>query len=348
MAILSNAQGLLFTAFWTEQTKVEAASTTTTTTLKGWFGSQQMGQTKAMITDAVVSNRGVVTHTVGDAMLCSFADPKSALKAAAAIQSRVTKSANPGSGMVVKARIGVAYGQVRVIAGKVSGDAVNAAGILMEKCSPGEVLVDQALVTAIGGARDLALEPHGNVDGIAAFRMTAFGSAADDTTRMAAMARGPAPAPSAPAPAAAAPAPAPAAPPPARAPAAPAAPAPRVPAAPVARAVASAIILKFGGVEQRFQPSDGDVRIGRGSDNQVIVPLPYASRKHAKIVWRENSVPYLVNLSQNGTCVRLRDSGREVVCTSEMPLEGSGDIVLCDSFALATSAAEIVTYRLTP
>jgi hypothetical protein len=321
MEIRSNAQGLLFAAIWTDEVKLDAPQVTT---LKGWFGGQQIGQTKAVITDAVVSHRGVVTHTVGDAMLCSFADPKAALDAAANIQSRLAKAVNPASGMIVKAKIGLAYGPVRVIAGRVSGDAVNAASMLMENCAPGDVLVDQALVSAVGTVKEPAMEAHGSIQGLTVFRVPGTVAASEiSTARVATVApvTQPAPAP--------APEPEPA------------------PAAAAAIETPQALVVKFGGVEQRFRPLDGDVHLGRGNDNQVIVPLTYVSRKHAKIVWRDFKVPYLVNLSQNGTCVRFRDSGKEIACTTELRLETSGDIVLCGAFSVATSPAEFVSYRLT-
>lgn len=326
MDILSNAQGLLFAAIWTDEVRLDGPAATT---MKGWFGDQQIGQTKAVITDAVVSHRGVVTHIVGDAMLCSFADPKAALDAAASIQSRIAEAVKPASGITVKARIGLAYGPVRVIAGRISGDVVNAASMLMEKCAPGEILADQALATAIGTVKEPALEPLGNIEGISAYRVAGFKSAPNTTARVASIEPAPSRSP------VLAPPHAPAA-----------APASKPRRAPAAVPITTAVIVKFGGVEQRFQASDGEIQFGRGNDNQVIVPLPYVSRRHAKIVWRDQVVPYLVNLSQNGTCVRLRDSGKEIVCRSEMRLEGSGDIVLCGSFSVATSPAEIVTYRL--
>jgi hypothetical protein len=313
MAILSNAQSLLFVAIWTEEVKLSGPPVTT---LKGWFGNQQMGQTKAMITDAVVSHRGVVTHTVGDAMLCSFADPKAALQAAASIQNQIAKAAGSASGMIVKARIGLAHGPVRVIAGKVSGDAVNAAGMLMEKCPPGEILLDQALLEAGGSAAGIACESCGSIEGIAAHRVPASVKMPETTGPVTAVAPEPTPRP---------------------------APAPR----PARQSAPEAtMIVKFGGVEQRFRPADGEVQFGRSDDNQVVVPRPYVSRRHAKIVWREGAVPYLVNLSQNGTCVRLKESGKEIVCEGDMRLEGSGFIVLCNSFGMVTSSDDIVTYTL--
>ncbi len=333
MEIRSNAQGLLFAAIWTAEVKLDGPATTT---LKGWFSGQQIGQTKAVITAAVVSHRGVVTHTVGDALLCSFADPKAALDAAASIQSQIARAVNPASGMIVKAKIGLAYGPVRVIAGRISGDAVNAASALMENCAPGDILVDQALVDAVGAVKVPALEAHGSIEGVSVYRVPGTASAPEITARMTTIAPVAEPVPDP----ASKPAPAPAVaqirtPDPASG---------SVPAPVVAPATA-VLVVKFGGAEQRFRPSDGEVQFGRGSDNQVIVPLGYVSRKHAKIVWRDDA-PYLVNLSQNGTCVRLRDSGKEIACSSEMRLEGSGDIVLCGAFSMVTSPAEIVTYRL--
>ncbi len=332
MEIRSNAQGLLFAAIWTDEAKV---ATPQAATLKGWFGGQQIGQTRAVITDAVVSHRGVVTHTVGDAMLCSFADPKAALDAAASIQNRIAQQENPASGMIVKAKIGLAYGPVRVIAGRVSGDAVNAASILMENCPPGGILIDQALVSAVGTVKEPAIEAHGSIEGVSAFRVQGATFAPDITAKMAAIT--PSPQPKTPPPAAVAPPPPPPAPRPAPA---------TQPEAPVAAGMPYVLIMKFGGVEQRFRPMDGDVNIGRGNDNQVIVPLGYVSRKHAKIVWRDGPAIDLVNLSQNGTSVRLRESGKEFTCGSEMRLEGSGDIALCGAFSMVTSPTEIVTYRI--
>ena len=61
MARISNAQGLLFAEISTEEVKVDGPPVTT---LKGWFGTQQVGQIKSLITNTVNENKGVVTHTV--------------------------------------------------------------------------------------------------------------------------------------------------------------------------------------------------------------------------------------------------------------------------------------------
>ena len=328
MTRVSNAQGLLFVEISTEELKLQAPAVNT---LKGWFGSQQVGKIKSLITNTVNEQKGVVTHTVGDSILSSFADAAAALGAALGIQRRVAKAQNPATGTVVKVRIAIAYGPVRVLAGKVSGDTVTAAGILLEKAQPGEILADQATLDAVGSAKDMRFETCGVVEGIAAYRVVS----------LAAESRPPAPTPRPLADTATLPGtmvssagtnpvaesrPAMVA-------TAPGAPAP------------AAIALTHGGAERRFGPADGEVLMGRGKDVHVTVPEIHVSRKHAKIVW-EDGQPYLVNLSQNGTCVRIRSTGRENTCMGKFLLQEAGEIALCSHFSQIASPAEIIGFAL--
>jgi len=333
MARLSNAQGLLFAEISTEEVKQDGPPVTT---LKGWFGTQQVGQIKSLITNTVNELKGVVTHTVGDSILSSFADARAALDAAVGIQRRVAKAQNPSSGMIVNVRIGLAYGPVRVFSGKVSGDSVTAAGALMEKAQANEILADQALKDAVGTVKEIRFEAGGLVDGVNAFRVVSLvapGTNADSTsTGIRAILQPP--------PAAAT------APPPPKPAAAPMAPAPAAPAStPVsAPAANAAVTLSFAGADRRFLPADGEVFMGRGKDVHITVPEVYVSRKHAKITW-EGGVVFLVNLSQNGTCVRVAGSDREETCMTKMALKGSGEIALCSRFNQA-SPGEIISFSL--
>ena len=317
---ISNAQGMMFAEISTEEISLDAPPVTT---LKGWFGTQQVGQIKSLITNTVNENKGVVTHTVGDSILSSFADAQAALNAALGIQRRVAKAQNPATGMLVKVRIGLSYGPVRVIAGRVSGDSVTAAGILLEKAQANEILADQAMLDAVGTAKETRFEACGLMEGITAYRVVSLSAApaaasapSATTTSIQAAVQPPAPA---------------------RAPAA--APAPRT-------GGVAAMTLRFQGTEKRFAPSDGEIFFGRGKDVHVTVPESHVSRKHAKIVWEAGGVPFLVNLSQNGTCVRFADSGREQTCMTRMELQGTGDIALCSRFSQVASQGEIINFTL--
>ncbi|NBS55839.1 MAG: FHA domain-containing protein [Betaproteobacteria bacterium] len=307
MATISNAQGLLFAEISTEEVKLDGPPVTT---LTGWFGAQQVGQIKSLITNTVNQNKGVVTHTVGDSILSSFADAQAALAAALDIQRRVAKAQNPSTGMLVKVRIGLAYGPVRVAAGKVSGDCVSAAGILLDKAQANEILADQSLVDAIGASKETRFEAGGLLDGIPSYRVVSSAPGAVPAAQ-------PVPNPL---------------------PAAAPAPSPRPSAGP-------SLTLRYSGADRRFAPADGEIFMGRGMDVHVTIPEIHVSRKHAKIVW-EDGCAVLVNLSQNGTCVRFASTGHEQTCMTKLALEGSGEIALCSRFGQVVSPKEIISYSL--
>lgn len=320
MARLSNAQGLLFAEISTEEVSLQGPPVTT---LKGWFGAQQVGQIKSLLTNTVNEQKGVVTHTVGDSILSSFADAGAALSAALAIQRRVAKAQNPATGMIVKVRIGLAYGPVRVVAGKVSGDSVTAAGILLDKAQPNEILADQAMHDAVGSVKETRFEACGVIEGITTYRVVSLAPAPRPIADFD-------PAGTAPLPGARI---------------VPEADSTTTRVAPEASS-ALAITLTFGGGDRRFTPADGEIFMGRGKDVHITVPEIHISRKHAKIVWEAGGVPYLVNLSQNGTCVRDAGTGREQTCMARIPLQGRGEIALCSRFGQVSSPAEIIGFSL--
>ena len=307
MATISNAQGLLFAEISTDEIKLDGPPVTT---LTGWFGAQQVGQIKSLITNTVNQNKGVVTHTVGDSILSSFADAQAALAAALDIQRRVAKAQNPSTGMLVKVRIGLAYGPVRVAAGKVSGDCVSAAGILLDKAQANEILADQSLVDAIGASKETRFEAGGLLDGIPSYRVVSSAPGAVPAAQ-------PVPNPL---------------------PAAATAPSPRPSAGP-------SLTLRYSDADRRFAPADGEIFMGRGMDVHVTIPEIHVSRKHAKIVWEDGGA-VLVNLSQNGTCVRFASTGHEQTCMTKLALEGSGEIALCSRFGQVVSPKEIISYSL--
>lgn len=306
MARLSNAQGLLFVEYFTEEVKTDGA---TLSTLKGFFGAQQTGQAKAIIMDTVNAHRGVVTHTVDDAILSSFADARAALHAALEIQQRFAAARTPNAMTLARARAGLAYGPVRVMAGKVTGEALTAAALLMENCPADEILVDQSFLDAVRPAENLSFEPRPRLGDVTCYAVRGAGMPppAPKTVQTVRVET------------------APSTPPPAQ--------------------KGRSVILKYGDAEKRFDPGVGVVIIGRGLENHIIVPVKHVSRKHAKIIWVEDR-PVAVNLSPNGCSLRPRGSNKETPFTDQMPLEGAGDLALCASFSQVSSQEEIVGFRL--
>jgi hypothetical protein len=273
-----------------------------------------------------VACRGVVTHTVGDAMLSSFPDAQLAVKAALELQRRLAKAQSPGAGVTIKVRIGVAFGPVRVMAGKVSGDAVTAAGLLLEKAMPGEILVDQAVKDALGSSPDIKLAPHGGIENVNAFRVTGGAAPAEFAATT------------------------PVRPPPdlartreVRPQEVKPAPPPQPPAPKPAAAPAGPLTLRYGESEKRFTTADAEITLGRALDNHIALTAAHVSRKHAKIVW-EGPVPYVVNLSQNGTCVKYEGAMRSHMVVDKVRLLGKGQIALAPHFGLSDTNEDVVSF----
>ncbi|HZE61493.1 MAG TPA: adenylate/guanylate cyclase domain-containing protein [Burkholderiales bacterium] len=335
MSILSNSQGLLFTEISMEESKELQ-----TTTLQGWFGAQQSGQARALVTSAVIACKGVVTHTVGEAVLSSFSDAASAVKAALEIQSKIA-AAQKTPGTVARVRCALAYGPVRVLAGKVSGDAVTAAALLLDKAKPGEILAEQSVKDALGAASTVKLTPYGKVGSLTAYRVgdepkTAQQEAMAKTTEMPRPNIAPAAASSA------APAPRPAPP-----------PAPRASPPRGAETIAAGpqvefeLALTYAGRTLRFTRADGEISLGRAFENHIHVPARHVSRKHAKVEWPVEG-PVLVNLSANGSCVRLEGEPiAKQTCADRIPLRGRGAIVLASGDRQSASGDDIVKFSLT-
>jgi FHA domain-containing protein len=356
MSILSNSQGLLFA-----EISIEESKELQTTTLQGWFGAQQSGQAKALVTSAVVASKGVVTHTVGDALLCSFPDAASAVKAALDIQTKIA-GAQKTPGMVVRVRSALSYGPVRVLAGKVSGDAVTAAGLLLDKAKPGEILADQSMKEALGAASSVKFTAYRKVDSLTAYLVGDAPKSAmqemlaktmETTLRGSAPAVPPRAAPAAPAPSArpAAPVAPPKAAPPASPKAAPAsAPQTSAPSGEetvvVRPQVEHELALTYGGRTLRFTRADGEIALGRSFENHIQVPARHVSRKHARIEWQTEG-PVLVNLSANGCCVKFEaDGGQTQTCTERLALRGRGAIVLASVGSQSPSGDDIVKFSV--
>jgi hypothetical protein len=69
------------------------------------------------------------------------------------------------------------------------------------------------------------------------------------------------------------------------------------------------------------------IRMGRGRENEIVVPEPLASRVHARIEWRRDRV-FLIDQSLNGTFLQMRGKPEVSLRRDEIALEGTGIISL--------------------
>jgi adenylate cyclase len=105
---------------------------------------------------------------------------------------------------------------------------------------------------------------------------------------------------------------------------------------------AAHLALAYRGRRYEFPPGAAKLTIGRGEDNDIVVAVPQASRLHGRVELRQSRFVF-VDLSTNGTFVRI-DGGDEMLLRREaLPLHGSGIIGL--GHATTGASADVVEFR---
>jgi len=102
------------------------------------------------------------------------------------------------------------------------------------------------------------------------------------------------------------------------------------------------LTLVYRGRSYEFPREATNMTLGRGEDNDIVVPVRQASRLHGRIELRQ-AVFVLVDVSTNGTFVRI-DGGDELVLRREaLPLHGTGVISLGHSTS-STAKSDLVEF----
>ena len=85
--------------------------------------------------------------------------------------------------------------------------------------------------------------------------------------------------------------------------------------------------IRFG--DQTIEMNEGrdSIKMGRGSDNDLVFARKSASRLHALLANRGDKI-FLIDQSKNGTYVHIKGKQALVVKQDEYPLSGSGIIGL--------------------
>jgi len=88
----------------------------------------------------------------------------------------------------------------------------------------------------------------------------------------------------------------------------------------------------FGSMTVELSSSRSVLHMGRGPENEFVVPDPLASRMHARIEYRRDRF-LLIDQSLNGTYVQMQGMPEVVLRRDELPLDQSGLISLGKSTA---------------
>lgn len=94
-----------------------------------------------------------------------------------------------------------------------------------------------------------------------------------------------------------------------------------------AKAGNTRLTAAFGDVSIEMGPNRPVLHMGRGPENEFVVPDPLASRVHARIEYRRDRF-LLIDQSLNGTYVQMQDMAEVALRRDEVVLERSGLISL--------------------
>lgn len=272
-----------------------ALATETVTEITGWISKQ------------CVQGGGRVVKTLGDGVLAMFPDGQSAVTAVVDLQRAHSKRVlNSPPELRMAMRIGVASGEVEIVAGDCYGDAVNVASRLCDLCGPYQIWANAAsltLATETQGTSFRVLGPiniRGRAEPCVVYQIEWHEDLASDFLTMQGA----------------------------------------LDPAQVSEerdALGREVELTWSGNTRRFKSFELPVQLGRVRDADFVVNDPRVSRIHARLEWRNGSMVF-VDASSYGSWVRFSGTkGSDVLLRrAECVLHGKGELALGASFSDAS------------
>ncbi|WP_394757244.1 adenylate/guanylate cyclase domain-containing protein [Rhodoferax sp.] len=265
--------------------------------------TQAVMQATTWIAKIVEAHGGRVAKMLGDGVLALFDDSASAINAVVDMQRRHQKRMTQvASSHWMPIRVGVASGDVELIAGDCYGDAVNIAARLSDLSGAHQIWANSAALdtaTEADGVHFRILGPiniRGRVEPCTVYQIDWQEDVASDFLTMQAEAD---------------------------------------PQFDVTQhdVLGGQIELSWLDTRKTFQSFELPIHIGRVHKSEFVVNDPRVSRTHARIDWRNGSV-MLVDLSSYGCWVRFSGGGADLLLRhEECVLHGLGEIALGTSFA---------------
>ena len=272
-----------------------ALATEAVTEITNWISSQ------------CVQHGGRIVKTLGDGVLAMFPDEQHAVNAVVDLQrfhsKRILRSQ---AGLRMPMRIGVASGEVEIVAGDCYGDAVNVAARLCDLCGPYQIWANAAALTNVHESqgttfRELGpISIRGRAEPCNVFQIEWHEDVSSDFLTMQADLD----------------------------------PGDLLGERDV---LGREIELKWLTTVRRFKSFELPIQLGRVRDADFVINDPRVSRIHARLEWRNGSVVF-VDVSSFGSWVRfLGATGSDVLLRrEECVLHGKGELALGASFSDAS------------
>ena len=272
-----------------------AMATEAVTQITTWIGQQ------------CVFNGGRIVKTLGDGVLAMFPDGQHAVNAVVELQRAHSKRImrSPLS-LRMPMRIGVASGEVEIVAGDCYGDAVNVAARLCDLCGPYQIWSNAAALEGVSESQGVTyrvlgpISIRGRAEPCNVYQIEWHEDLASDFLTMQAdldpkdarLERD---------------------------------------------ALGREVELTWLGETKRFKSFELPIQLGRVRDADFVVNDPRVSRIHARLEWRNGSVVF-VDASSYGSWIRfLGAAGSDVLLRrEECVLHGKGEMALGASFSDAS------------
>lgn len=260
-------------------------------------------QITTWIAKTVELHGGRVVKMLGDGVLAVFGDNPSAINAVVEMQRTHQKRMTqipPANRMPI--RIGVASGDVEIVAGDWYGDAVNVAARLSDLSGPHQIWANSAALDGANEAEGVLfrilgpISIRGRAEPCTVYQVEWQEDVASDFLTMQADQD------------------------------------PRFDTT-YMDALGGQIELTWLDKTKTFKSFEMPIHIGRIPQVEFVVNDPHVSRTHARIVWHNGSV-MLVDVSTYGCWVRFSGGGSDLLLRrEECVLHGRGQIALGSSFA---------------
>ena len=266
--------------------------------------TESVTQITTWITVQCEKHGGRLIKTLGDGVMVIFLDPSQAVAAVVDIQRlHHKKTVRLQSGLRLPIRIGLASGEVEMVADDCYGDAVNVASRLCDLCGPHQIWASASTletVQEVRGSNFRMLGPihiRGRAEPCNVFQIEWREEEPSDFLTMQAQ------------------------------------------LSPedlldLGDALGREVVLQWMDTVKSFKSFELPIHIGRVKSVEFVVNDPRVSRTHARLEWRNGCV-MLVDMSSYGSWVRFSEAGGADVLLrrEECVLHGKGELALGASFA---------------
>lgn len=277
--------------------------------------TESVTQITTWITVQCEIHGGRLIKTLGDGVMVIFGDPAQAVAAVVDIQRlHHKKTVRLQSGLRLPIRIGLASGEIEMVADDCYGDAVNVASRLCDLCGPHQIWASAntlETVQEVRGSSFRMLGPihiRGRAEPCNVFQIEWREEEPSDFLTMQAQ------------------------------------------LSPedlldFGDALGREVVLQWMDTVKSFKSFELPIHIGRVKSVEFVVNDPRVSRTHARLEWRNGCV-MLVDMSSYGSWVRFSEAGGADVLLrrEECVLHGKGELALGASFA--DLSAPTVTFTI--